>query len=64
MNIALVLQLVSLFNAVVPGIASLIVVIRKTDGTISIATFLDEADAKFAVNITEVATYLKAHPQP
>lgn len=58
----LALALVSLLNAATPGIASLIVLIRKKDGSISIVSLLDEADSKFDANIKQASDWLKAHP--
>jgi hypothetical protein len=57
----LALSIVNLLNAVVPGIASLILLIRKKDGTVSVAAMLDEADAKFAANIQQASDWLNAH---
>ncbi len=56
------LALISLLNAAEPGIASLILLIKRKDGTISVATLLDEGDAAFDANIKQAADWLKAHP--
>lgn len=58
----LALQILALLNAAEPGIAQLILLIKRKDGTISVATLLDEADAQFAANITQAADWLNAHP--
>lgn len=57
----LALVLVQLFNAAAPGLAELILLIRKKDGTISVVSMLDEADAQFDANITQASEWLKAH---
>jgi hypothetical protein len=57
----LALALIQLLNAASPGIASLIMLIKKTDGTIAVATLLDEADSKFSDNIKQASDWLKAH---
>lgn len=59
------IALVNLFNVATPGIAQLIVMIRNTNGTISVVALLDEADAKFADNIKQAQDWLAAHqPKP
>lgn len=55
------LGLIQLINAATPGIASLVLLIKKRDGTIAVATLLDEADAQFDANIQEATAWLKAH---
>jgi len=59
----LALALVNLLNVAAPGIASLILLIRRKDGTISVAALLDEADAQFDANIQQAADWFKAHPK-
>lgn len=53
------LKIVQLLNAVTPGIAQLIIMIRNNDGTISVVTLLDEADAKFKDNIQKAKDWLE-----
>jgi hypothetical protein len=55
------LALVQLFNAAAPGIAELVLLIRRKDGTISIAAVLDEADQQFQTNIKQAAEWIAAH---
>lgn len=55
------IALVNLFNVATPGIAQLIVMIRNTNGTISVVALLDEADTKFAANIKQAQDWLAAH---
>lgn len=55
------LQIVNLFNATAPGIASLILMIKKNDGTVSVVALLDEASQQFAANITAAEKWLKEH---
>ncbi len=57
------LAIVQLLNAVAPNIASLILLIRKKDGTIAVMPLLDEADATFDKNIADATAWLKAHPK-
>ncbi len=52
------LQIVNLFNTAAPGIASLIMIIRRTDGTVTVAALLDEADASFSSNISAAQKWL------
>jgi len=61
MNTAL--AIVQLLNAVAPGVAELILLIRKQDGTISVGVLLDEADAQFDANMKQAADWLSAHPK-
>ena len=60
----LALQIISLLNAAEPGIASLIMLIRRKDGTIAVGTLLDEADAQFTANMDQAAAWLKANAKP
>lgn len=56
------LALVSLLNAAAPGVASIVMMIRRKDGTVAVLPLLEEADAKFAQNLAEAAEWLKTHP--
>lgn len=56
------LAIVQLMNAATPGIAQLILLIKKKDGTVTVAAMLDEADAKFDSNIQQAKAWLEAHP--
>lgn len=58
---ALALAIVQLLNTAAPGIAELILLIRKKDGTISVVSVLDEADAQFDANIKSASEWLKSH---
>ncbi len=62
-GIALALGIVQVLNAASPGIAQLITLILHKDGSISVAAWLDESDAKFSANIQQAADWLKAHPK-
>lgn len=55
------IAIVNLFNAATPGIASLITMIKKKDGTVSVVVMLDEADAQFAANIKQAQDWLANH---
>lgn len=57
----LALAIVTLLNAAAPGIASLIMIIRRKDGSIAIGTMLDEADQAFADNLGQAAAWFKSH---
>lgn len=58
----LALALFSLFNTVAPGVAQVILMVRKKDGTIAIMPLLDEAASGFEANIKQAADWLKTHP--
>ena len=57
------LAIVNLFNAASPGIASLILLIRNRDGSITVAQMLDQADSMFDANIKEASEWFKTHAQ-
>jgi hypothetical protein len=57
----LALAIVTLLNAATPGIAQLILMIKKNDGTISVVQMLDEADSQFDANMKQASDWLKAH---
>lgn len=57
----LALALIQLFNTASPGIAQLILLIKKKDGTIAVMPLLDEAGKDFADNISQAQEWLKAH---
>jgi hypothetical protein len=61
MNTAL--MVLQLLNAAEPGIASLVVLLRKKDGTIGVLTFLDEADAQLDKNLAQISEWMNAHPK-
>jgi hypothetical protein len=61
MNLAL--EILKLLNAVTPGIASLITILRKPDGTITVLQFLDAADAAVDANIKQITDWMAAHPR-
>lgn len=56
------LAIVQLLNAAAPGIAQLVLLIKRKDGTLQVMTLLDEADAKFDANIKQATDWLKANP--
>jgi hypothetical protein len=62
MNTAL--AIVQLLNAAAPGVAEIILLIKKQDGTISVGVLLDEADAQFDANMQQIKDWQAAHPQP
>lgn len=58
----LALMIMQLLNTAAPGIASLITILRKPDGTITVLQFLDSAEAKVDANIKEITDWMAAHP--
>jgi N-acetylglucosamine kinase-like BadF-type ATPase len=60
--VELALGIVSLLNAAAPGIASLVMLIRRKDGTITVGVLLDEAETTFNNNIAQAAAWFKEHP--
>lgn len=54
--------LLALINAAIPGVASLIVAIKGTNGTVSVGVLLSEADANFDKTIADAQAWLAAHP--
>ena len=50
-TVDLVLAIVNALNNAVPGIASIITIIRNQDGTVSVLEVLDKADAQFDANL-------------
>jgi hypothetical protein len=55
-------QIVNLLNAAVPGIASMIQMIKNQDGTVSLTVTFDQADQQFDANLQQVTDWFKAHP--
>ena len=61
MDLATIINIISLFNAAEPGIASLILLIRNKDGSLSVPVILDQADAKFNANLKQATDWLATH---
>jgi hypothetical protein len=57
------IQILNLLNLAAPGIAQLILLIKRNDGTLSVVTLLDEADGQFDKNIQQAGDWLKSHPK-
>ena len=55
------LALATLLNTAAPGVASIIMMIRNKNGTVTIMPLLDEADAQYAENIKQASDWLAAH---
>lgn len=55
------LLIAQLLNASTPAIAEIILLIKKSDGTIAILPMLDQADSKFQENLQQAAKWLEAH---
>ena len=56
------IQIVNLLNAAVPGIASMIQMIKNQDGTVSLTVTFDQADQQLDANLQQVTDWFKAHP--
>ncbi len=55
------IQIVNLFNLAAPGVASLILLVKRTDGTVAVMPILDEADKGFDDAIKQAKDWLEAH---
>lgn len=53
------LLLVQALNLATPGIAELVLIIKRKDGSVTVAAMLDEADAKFDDNIRKAKAWLE-----
>lgn len=62
--IATAVQLLGLWNAASPGIADLLLIIRRKDGTVSIGVVLDEGSAQFKENLAQATEWVKSNPKP
>lgn len=56
------LAILEAFNRAAPGVAELILLIRRKNGKIAIMPMLDEAAAQFDENIATANEWLAAHP--
>ncbi len=56
------IQIINLLNAAIPGIASMIQLIKNQGGTVSLTVTLDQADQQFDANLQQVTDWFKAHP--
>jgi hypothetical protein len=59
MNTAL--AIVNLLNTASPGIAELILLIKKQDGTIAVGALLDQSDAQFDANVSQIKDWMESH---
>jgi hypothetical protein len=57
------LLIAQLLNTATPGIANLIILAKRKDGTIDVVTLLDEADEKFQESIDRGKAWLAANPK-
>lgn len=62
MNTALLIA--QLLNQAAPGVAEIVMMVRKKDGTLTIMPLLDEASDTFAANLESAKAWLGAHPAP
>ena len=60
-GIALALAIAQIFNQVTPGIAEIILLVKKQDGSIAVMPMLDQADSAFDANLKQASEWLKAH---
>ncbi len=58
----LALSIATIINALAPSIASVLLMVKKTDGTITLIPILDQADARFVDNIRQATDWLNSHP--
>lgn len=58
------ISIVNLLNLAAPGIAELILLIRRKDGGVAILPLLNEADAAFSDNIKKALDWQAANPEP
>jgi hypothetical protein len=58
MGLSAILQIL---NLALPAVSSLIVAIRGTNGSVSAIVYLDQADASFAADQAQIASWLSAH---
>jgi len=54
--------ILALINAAIPGVASLIVAIKNSSGTVDVGVLLSSADANFDKTISDASAWLAAHP--
>lgn len=59
----LALSIAAIINALAPSIASVLLMVKKRDGTIAIIPILDEADQAFEKNIKQAQDWLTSHPK-
>ncbi len=53
-----ILKIIDLLNAAEPGIAKLVLIIARKDGTVTLASLHDETEAQFDANVKQVADWL------
>jgi hypothetical protein len=58
-----ILNVMSLLNTALPAVESLIVMIKRKDGGVSVVSLLDEADAGVDANLEQIAEWRKEHPK-
>lgn len=56
-------QIAGVFNSAAPGIASVIAIIRGTDGKITVMPILDSAEEGFEATILKAKQWQKDHPK-
>jgi hypothetical protein len=59
-----ILNVMSLLNTAIPAVESLIVMIKRKDGGVSVISLLDEADAGVDANLDQIYEWRKANPKP
>ena len=57
------IKLAKVFNAAAPGVASVIAIIRSTDGKVHVMPLLDSAAEKFDDTVAEARRWLEDHPK-
>ena len=57
------ISVVNMFNATAPGVANLVLLIKRKDGNIDVMPILDEADDNFTDTIDTARTWLQDNPK-
>jgi hypothetical protein len=55
------LLIANLLNNAAPNIAEIILLIKKSDGSIAVVPLLDQADSKFTENMQQATAWLEDH---
>jgi len=53
----LALQIATLLNTAAPGIANLLVLVKRADGSVTVVSVLDEADATFQADLDQAKAW-------
>ena len=53
----LALQIANLLNTAAPGVANLLLLIKRPNGTVTVVSVLDEADATFQADLDQAKAW-------